>query len=107
MVATFETRAEKLLGFVYRGIHHAPDIKKFSGRWEINHHGQLSTFDFDELTRLVISAHDLCIRASVAASGPGMVKIMLHDRKTREGRMYDRHPTIEQAIQGMPDRMSV
>lgn len=61
--------------------------------------GQLSTFDFDMLTRLVLHAHDRCIRAELIASGPGRVGIALHKRHTREGTMSTRHPTIEQAIE--------
>lgn len=98
----FEVRAERVLACVYRGIHHCDTIKKFpgeGGRWEVNHMGQLSTFDFDCLTRLVISAHDNCVRATVLASGPRMVKIWIHDRKGREGQMSQRHPTMEQAIE--------
>lgn len=100
---TFEERAESVLECVFYGIHHAPDIKKFpseyGGRWEVNTSGDLSTFDFDGLTRLVISAHDQCIRASVRSSGPRMVKIILHERKGRDGNMSQRHPTIEQAME--------
>ena len=41
---SFEERAEAVLACVYRGIHHAPEIKKFpgeGGRWEVNHLGHL------------------------------------------------------------------
>jgi hypothetical protein len=60
--------------------------------------GMLSTFDFDYLTRLVIMAHDRCIRAEILASGPGRIGIALHKRHTREGSISQRHPTIEQSI---------
>jgi len=60
--------------------------------------GQLATFGFDMLTRLVLMAHDRCIRAEIIASGPGRVGIALHKRHTREGSMSKRHPTIDQAI---------
>lgn len=98
---TFEERAEAVLACVFQGIHHCPDIKKFpgeGGRWEVNVIGPLSTYDFDALTRLVIAAHHHCIRASVGPSGPRMVKIMLHNRKGREGGMSERHPSLETAM---------
>lgn len=97
----FEERAEVVLVCAFYGIHHAPYIKKTAGefpRWEVNHSGDLSTFDFDTLTRLVVASHDQCIRASIQHSGPRMVKIVLHNRQGREGNMCHRHPTIEQAI---------
>lgn len=97
---TFEKRCEAVLNCVFHGLHHAPDIKKFpgvGGRWECST-TTLSTFDLDGLTRLVIAAHDQCLRASVTSSGPRLVKIMLHDRKGRDGKMSERHPTMEQAI---------
>lgn len=100
----FEVRAERVLACVYRGIHNCDTIKKVpgeDGRWEVNHIGQLSTFDFDCLTRLVISAHDNCVRATVLSSGSRMVKIWIHDRKGREGKMSQRHPTMEQAIESI------
>lgn len=60
--------------------------------------GQLSTFDFDYLTRLVVMAHDRCVRAEIVPSGPGRVGVVLHRRHTREGEAVKRHPTIEVAI---------
>jgi hypothetical protein len=60
--------------------------------------GWLSTFDFDRLTRLVFLAHDRCVRVDVVSSGPRLVGLTLHRRHSREGRMYERHPTIEGAL---------
>lgn len=57
-----------------------------------------STFDFSQLTRLVISAHDHCVRVEVAPRAPNYMRVAIHQRKGREGSMYERHPTIEQAI---------
>lgn len=100
---SFAIRAERVLAKVYRGIHHCPKIKKFQEgaeweMWEVNHYGDLATYDSDELTRLVIASHDECIRASVNASGPRMVKIRLWPR-AREGGLCLQHPTIEGALE--------
>jgi hypothetical protein len=59
----------------------------------------LDTWDFDTLTRLVIAAHDECIRFGVEPSGPGMLALTFHQRLGREGPMHSRHPTIETAIE--------
>lgn len=60
--------------------------------------GQLSTFDFDALTRLVFLAHDHCIRVQLSPCNGSHFKLMFHPRKTREGSMSERHPTLEQAV---------
>lgn len=61
----------------------------------------LATFDFDNLTRAVVLAHDRMIRFAIEPSGPNMLKLCFSKRHTREGRMYERHPTIEEAIAGI------
>lgn len=96
----FEERAEGVLFAVFGGSHHWPKINKFENpkRWEINYRGDLATFDSDRLTRLVVAAHDKIIRASVAPSGPGMIKIVFHPRAGRSGRMFARHPTIGEVL---------
>jgi hypothetical protein len=63
-----------------------------------NFGNRAATFDFDALTKAVILAHDRMIRFAVEPSGPGMLKLFAHKRHAREGRMHERHPTIEQAI---------
>jgi hypothetical protein len=85
---------------VFGGEHHWPRVTKHAMPrfWECSHLGELATYDGDKLTRLVFAAHKHCIRASVGPSGPGRVKIMLHNRKGREGQMHERHPTIETAL---------
>ncbi len=66
--------------------------------WETSKYGGLSSFDFDELTRLVISAHDNCVRCEVCQGPPRGVKIRLWPRFTRTGSSTERHPKIEEAI---------
>ena len=100
---SFELRANRVLDTVFLGLHHCPKIYKFNNgkefeMWEINHYGDMATYDFDSLTRLVIASHDECIRASVNPSGPGMVKIRLWPR-VREGGISERHPTMEQSLE--------
>lgn len=55
----------------------------------------MATFDFDGLTRLVVLAHDRCIRVELRSSGPGLIGVMTHKRKGRDGPIHDRHPTME------------
>ena len=58
----------------------------------------MSTFDYSNLTRAVVLAHDRMIRFQIEPSGPGMLRLVAHKRHSREGRMHERHPTIEDAI---------
>lgn len=93
----------KFLRDFFRGWHHMdPHRIKNAGPHGIEYNAsaaamKLATFDFNGLTRLVILAHDRCIRVDVEPSGPQMLKMFLHHR-TREGLVHERHPTLEEAI---------
>jgi len=81
------------------GNHLSGSVKAHSRGIELNTRNFYgATFDYDQLTKAVILAHDRCIRFEIAPSGPGMVKLILFKRQ-REGRMYERHPTLEEAIE--------
>ena len=58
---------------------------------------RLATYDADGLTRLVILAHDRCVRLQLTQSGPGRIRVSI-TRRQRNGEIYRRHPTIEQAV---------
>lgn len=59
--------------------------------------GGLATFDFSQLTALVLGAHDECIRVDVSPRSFKHLRISMWPRE-RDGRMHQRHPTIEQAV---------
>ncbi len=67
----------------------------------------LSTYDFDSLTRLVFMAHDRSIRAEIVPSGPNMIGIMLHKRNRGGTATWDKHPTIESALNKWRERNPV
>lgn len=101
-VAELERRTERVLAVTYRGIHHVP---YWNRRRKIGSHSLkvsvlsgLSTWDYDELTRLVIAAHDECVRLEIHSSAPRMLRLSFSLRE-REGNITERHPTIEQAIE--------
>lgn len=58
----------------------------------------LATWDFNHLTKLVIGAHDECVRVEVEPHGFGYLRISMWPRAGRDGDIARRHPTIEQAI---------
>ncbi|WP_312663621.1 hypothetical protein [Pantoea sp. CTOTU49201] len=80
------------------GNHLCGKVKPRSRGIELSTRGfRAATFDYDGLTKAVILAHDRFIRFEVEPSGPGMLKLVLF-RRQPEGRMYERHPTLEEAI---------
>ena len=89
----------QLLCDLVGGEHHLPKVQTFgSGIKATLPRQSLATFDFGDLTDLVILAHDRCIRAEVLPGGPGRIAVALWKRDGREGPMHRRHPTIEEAI---------
>lgn len=96
-----EAEATAFFAEFYRGDHHIPghQVHRFGRGWMVKHdRGGLSTYDFNELTTLVLMAHEMCYRVSITNHGPRALKIMIWKRK-RDGGMCERHPTIEQAIE--------
>lgn len=85
---------------LFRGFHHVSGkIKPNRGGVEVSVYDErwAATFDTDGLTRAVVMAHDRMIRFQIASSSPKRLKLYL-DKRTREGDLYSRHPTIEEAI---------
>ena len=99
MSQTERKDAESFFSELYHGKHHIPGkISEYGEGWAVNHYGDLSTFDFDTLTRLVFLAHDRCMRVSILQSGPLRVKIAVWKRESRKGHISLIHPTIKQAL---------
>jgi len=82
------------------GFHHITGkIKPCGSGIKVSLHNlRAATFDFDGLTRLVVMAHDRCIRAEITPSSPCRLGLLLHKRKGRDGAMHNRHPDLETAI---------
>lgn len=88
----------------YGGEHHIPGysagVKPFGPfGWRVSHSGDLSTYDCNELTRLVFMAHDRCIRVSVKQSGPRRVGIVIFKRVRVADNSYARHPSLADAVE--------
>ena len=84
---------------VVGGFHHIyGKIKPWGDGIQTNVLGSWATFDFNQLTHIVVLAHDRMIRVEIGSSGPRMFRVIMFKRHTREGRMSQKHPTIEDAI---------
>ena len=104
------TAVANLLGRVALGIYHLRSAALERVDWtnkyciEYIYYGDLSTFDFDNLTALVVFAHDEMIRVSIQGCGPGYMKMQFHQRTKRTGSISQRYPTIEDHIDGLRAR---
>lgn len=98
----------KLLADLFYGFNHITGtIKK---DWEgikvaVDTGNWAATFDFDGLTRAVVMAHDRMIRVEIRPAGPHRIKLLLQKRHVREGKMRDRHPTLEDAVADIRSRL--
>jgi hypothetical protein len=108
-LTSFELTVADILGGAYCGIYHVEDAV-LSGQWAKTYvglvlaHADLSTFDFDVLTGIVVMCHDACVRFSVSPATDNRLLLLFHERHGREGDMVRRHPTIEQAIKTARER---
>lgn len=61
--------------------------------------GGWGTYDFDNLTRAVVLAHDRCIRFYISPCNWQNLRFHLHKRDAREGSIMVKHPTLEEAVE--------
>lgn len=95
--------AEDFFGKIFGGNHHIPgEVKQFGDGWAVNYSGDLATFDYNHLTKIVLLAHDECVRASIQPAGARNVKIAIWKRK-REGSTFERHPSLDDAVTQLRD----
>lgn len=104
----FPIRAARLLSAAFGGMHnvpgkltkHTPDERGMGEMWSLQMlRGQaMGTYDFNQLSMLVIGAHVECVRVCVFGKGMNAMYITLHPRKP-EGAMHERHPNLFDAEQ--------
>ena len=60
----------------------------------------LATYDYADLTKLVVHCHDECLRAEIGNGGPNGLKIALSNRERKSKRPDSgAHPTLEQHVE--------
>lgn len=101
-------KATDFFSILFGGEHHITGkIKPCGYGWELNDRWKnYASFDSYLLTKLTLMAHKYAVRVEICPSGPGMLKICIWQR-SREGRLSERHPTIEEAINNikLPDKL--
>ena len=95
----FADKVYEWVSIVFGGEHHLVRLENKGHYYLCIPRGTLATFDDDRLTRIVLASHRYGLRAEIDNHGMRGLKILLHNRPSRNGRMWERHPTIEQAIQ--------
>lgn len=101
-----------VLGQVFRGIYHIDsEVLHERCKWgdesriEIvmpdSANGGLSTYDFNNLTALVFLCHDRCIRLTIEGASPNRLRLLFHKREGRAGSIYERHPTLDEAVRDL------
>jgi len=104
VLAGFQRRAVEIITHAMgTGVYNIP-IKWETADWDCGsgvcftmRSDGLATFDFDRLTRLVLTAHEECVRIELEPCARRYVRVFLHPR-ARSGGMSQRHPTIQEAL---------
>lgn len=93
-----------LLGNLFLGIYHLDHKRLYKTDWANKNYIEyslgwksLSTYDFDELTRLVFLGHEMSIRVSIEPCNFHFIKLVFH-RRQKEGDKYHRHPSLDEAV---------
>lgn len=97
-----------LLADLFYGLNHLDG--KIKKDWDgikvaVGNGNWAASFDYDGLTRAVVMAHDRMIRIEIKPAGPEKIKLHLQKRHHREGTMRDRHPTLEDAVKDIRERL--
>jgi hypothetical protein len=103
-----------VLGQVYGGIYHIQsEVSHPRAEWEhpnrieICTYGDLSTYDFDILTKLVVLCHDNAIRLTVAPASNKFLRLIFFKRVRVSEHWSERHPTLEDAAAGIRERIGL
>ncbi len=99
-------KAADFLGEWLYGIYHLSQKELFKVDWNNHNHieisiycSSLSTYDFNDLTRLVFLAHAMALRVQIEPSTHHHLRLMFHKRthgKSDGKTLY--HPTLDEAV---------
>ena len=81
-----------------RGRHHCHNLKPHGNGVRMTWmRGEISTYDGDDLTRLVLTGHAFAVRMSVEPCGPKLLRITAFKRRHPDGsamKLWERHPSL-------------
>lgn len=99
-------KVDRFLDYVFAGAHHVRSVTDKGNHYSVVPYGSLATFDGIALTKIVIASHILGLRADIENNGMRGVRILLHNRTCREGRLYERHPNGHDLIDAIHKAMA-
>lgn len=100
-------KSAQLLSEAFGGFHNMKPFKECgNGVSVILRQRDLSTYDFNHLTSLVIMAHKHCIRVSICLAGM-YLEARAYARKPDGKNLYERHPSLEQLKESIIAEMKV
>jgi hypothetical protein len=88
----------RMLGDWAHGFHHLPMPKECGRGVSIHWSQDLSTWDFNRLTLLVLLAHERCVRIEISRGGPLGITIMAHRRKLEAKSICEGHPGLSHLV---------
>ncbi len=95
---TTKELAKEFFVKLFYGEHHFPSqIKQYGVGWSIACTKPIATTDYNDLTRLVIMAHDMCLRAEIVPKGMNRYLIVVSQRE-RGPELMTQHADIDSAI---------
>jgi hypothetical protein len=93
---TKEEKFNVIVNHAFGGWHHVQKRTDIQGGVRFWKNGSVSTFDFDELTRLVVAAHAVRCRVEIESHGPRMLRFWLSEREdSADKHFYRHHPGVE------------
>ena len=97
---------DRFIDYVFAGSHHVQSVTDKGNHYVVIPFGSLATFDGGGLTSVVIASHVFGLRADIENHGMRGIRILLHNRTCREGRMCERHPNGNDLIERIQKAMA-
>lgn len=99
MKMTDEERFNVVVNYAFDGWHHVEGRKQAGTRTvSFTCYGDLSTYDFNVLTKLVLAAHAVRCLVELSQSQPRRIKVYLSARENKPKSWSEHHPSLDDLI---------
>lgn len=84
----------------FGGWHHVQNRKPNAHGVQFNVYGDISTCDYDTMTKLVVACHAVHVRAQISPCNPQLLRVYLHPRVTKDvnDNLMEYHPSTQDLI---------
>lgn len=97
-----DVRVLSVADSAFGGLHHVHSYKRIDGcphgAWKVVVYRSIATADWDQLTRLVLFAHERAVRVEITPHGPFHLALHMSARVRKPESYTSHHPTIEEAV---------